>query len=56
MGYEEGSAAEVVDHDHEGLDVINNQAAHSAEGDEAVEHGEDELSIRDLYSGVQSLI
>lgn len=42
-----------MDQDHEGLEVINQ----ASEPEEVVgEQGGDDLDIRDLYSGVQSLI
>ena len=43
------SGGEVIDQDQEGLEVIN-------QASEEEDVGQDELDMRDLYSGVQSLI
>lgn len=48
---DDDSGNEIVQHDNEGLDVINNKAS------EVDEPGDDfDVDIKDLYSGVQSLI
>ena len=49
----DGDEGEIIDHDNEGLDVINKNVGSDGEDGE---HGEDDFNIRDLYSGVQSLI
>lgn len=51
----EGSGAENgIQHDHEGLEVIKNLPSEEEAG--ANDVGEDDLDIKDLYTGVQSLI
>ena len=52
-GVVEGDEGEIIDHDNEGLDVINKNVGSDGEDGE---HGDDDFNIRDLYSGVQSLI
>ena len=52
---DDDSGNEIVQHDNEGLDVINNKAAEADEGQAGP--GDDfDFNIKDLYSGVQSLI
>ena len=49
---DDDSGNEIVQHDNEGLDVINNKASEIDEGQAGLAGDDFDVDIKDLYSGV----